>query len=502
MASQRVRRSGWRNGALTRLASRGLSQDRRNGIPLFFPFLKVFSSSSSSCAFLSFNQATSIGNSDRSRLGIQNMAAKDPVIVPAFFTLLISFLCRAALSAKSPSYYYDQCAPSNCGDSVLQFPFGLNPLCRTAIVSSSCENGSVYLTQVGAQGKYRILDDLTSPVYDRGVFTLVDVSLLGCGPIAWSADNTDGLRWFMAGNLLVSSDYKTGTFFNCTHPPEADMMARLSKAPCLECGNSTHNNNLCYYYDGYMDKISNCTAISVALQKDLVNNFTRAGNLRTKLQEGFKIQWKSSCGTACMNASGGRCGFVDDERGEGSEMCFCASSVHKTSCSDGIIISLGGGKSQKKSLIAGLGAGFAFLMVGIICLAYGWKRNQSKKKKLELIRGQDEAALRRYLEDKKAPASIETFLENYACGNGCEGTNTSSSSTIAAAGSKWHVCDGEEDEKIARMLELVGLWCIQSSPTKRPSMRKVVHMLEGTAVIELPPIPFDASVAQFARSDN
>ncbi|RWR72234.1 LEAF RUST 10 DISEASE-RESISTANCE LOCUS RECEPTOR-LIKE PROTEIN KINASE-like protein 2.1 isoform X2 [Cinnamomum micranthum f. kanehirae] len=50
-----------------------------------------------------------------------------------------------------------------------------------------------------------------------------------------------------------------------------------------------------------------------------------------------------------------------------------------------------------------------------------------------------------------------------------------------------------EDEKkeIARKMVLVGLWCIQTDPTNRPSMSKVVEMLEGSVQsLEMPPKPY------------
>ncbi|CAH8357650.1 unnamed protein product [Eruca vesicaria subsp. sativa] len=46
----------------------------------------------------------------------------------------------------------------------------------------------------------------------------------------------------------------------------------------------------------------------------------------------------------------------------------------------------------------------------------------------------------------------------------------------------------EEEEKIARKLVLVGLWCIQTNPARRPAMIKVIEMLEGSLeALELPP---------------
>lgn len=49
-------------------------------------------------------------------------------------------------------------------------------------------------------------------------------------------------------------------------------------------------------------------------------------------------------------------------------------------------------------------------------------------------------------------------------------------------------------EELARKMILVGLWCIQSNPANRPSMDKVVDMLEGShEVIQVPPKPFPSS---------
>ncbi|XP_010415232.1 PREDICTED: LEAF RUST 10 DISEASE-RESISTANCE LOCUS RECEPTOR-LIKE PROTEIN KINASE-like 2.5 [Camelina sativa] len=48
----------------------------------------------------------------------------------------------------------------------------------------------------------------------------------------------------------------------------------------------------------------------------------------------------------------------------------------------------------------------------------------------------------------------------------------------------------EEDDKIAKKLTLVGLWCIQPWPSDRPAMNRVVEMLEGNLdALEVPPRP-------------
>lgn len=54
--------------------------------------------------------------------------------------------------------------------------------------------------------------------------------------------------------------------------------------------------------------------------------------------------------------------------------------------------------------------------------------------------------------------------------------------------SKDHIM--EQEEKIAKKMALVGLWCIQTSPSDRPPMKEVVEMLEGSLeAIHVPPKP-------------
>ncbi|XP_073274406.1 LEAF RUST 10 DISEASE-RESISTANCEUS RECEPTOR-LIKE PROTEIN KINASE-like 2.3 [Primulina huaijiensis] len=49
---------------------------------------------------------------------------------------------------------------------------------------------------------------------------------------------------------------------------------------------------------------------------------------------------------------------------------------------------------------------------------------------------------------------------------------------------------GEEEHETIRKMFLVGFWCIQTSPSDRPSMTKVVEMLEGSVqCIHIPPKP-------------
>ncbi|XP_042487318.1 LEAF RUST 10 DISEASE-RESISTANCE LOCUS RECEPTOR-LIKE PROTEIN KINASE-like 2.1 [Macadamia integrifolia] len=55
----------------------------------------------------------------------------------------------------------------------------------------------------------------------------------------------------------------------------------------------------------------------------------------------------------------------------------------------------------------------------------------------------------------------------------------------------------EDEKEIAKKLIVVALWCIQLKPVDRPSMTKVMEMLEGTQeLLEMPPKPFLATELQ------
>ncbi|XP_017231925.1 rust resistance kinase Lr10 isoform X2 [Daucus carota subsp. sativus] len=57
----------------------------------------------------------------------------------------------------------------------------------------------------------------------------------------------------------------------------------------------------------------------------------------------------------------------------------------------------------------------------------------------------------------------------------------------------------EEDSNIAKKLTIVGLWCIGWHPVDRPSMKRVINMLESQECPAMPPNPFGtSSVRSFA----
>jgi hypothetical protein len=51
-----------------------------------------------------------------------------------------------------------------------------------------------------------------------------------------------------------------------------------------------------------------------------------------------------------------------------------------------------------------------------------------------------------------------------------------------------------EQADSVRKIIIVGLWCIQTNPADRPSMSKVLEMLEGPiGALKIPPTPFLSS---------
>ena len=61
---------------------------------------------------------------------------------------------------------------------------------------------------------------------------------------------------------------------------------------------------------------------------------------------------------------------------------------------------------------------------------------------------------------------------------------------LGMGGRTYGVMTVEEQETTRKMI-LVSLWCIQTNPSDRPSMNKVVEMLEGTLhSLQIPPKPF------------
>ncbi|KAK7392903.1 hypothetical protein VNO78_21353 [Psophocarpus tetragonolobus] len=56
---------------------------------------------------------------------------------------------------------------------------------------------------------------------------------------------------------------------------------------------------------------------------------------------------------------------------------------------------------------------------------------------------------------------------------------------------QWRCVKNQNDEEMVRKMTIVSLWCIQTDPSSRPAMSKVVEMMEGSiSLLQVPPKPF------------
>ncbi|XP_062110073.1 receptor-like kinase TMK4 [Humulus lupulus] len=59
----------------------------------------------------------------------------------------------------------------------------------------------------------------------------------------------------------------------------------------------------------------------------------------------------------------------------------------------------------------------------------------------------------------------------------------------------------EEDKKLVKKMVIVSLWCVQADPANRPTMSKVIEMLEGSVdSFEIPPSPFSSTCSSLLLS--
>ncbi|XP_061368179.1 rust resistance kinase Lr10-like [Gastrolobium bilobum] len=61
----------------------------------------------------------------------------------------------------------------------------------------------------------------------------------------------------------------------------------------------------------------------------------------------------------------------------------------------------------------------------------------------------------------------------------------------------------QSDKEMVRKMTIVSLWCIQTDPSNRPAMSKVVEMMEGSiSSLQIPPKPFVSSISASSSLDS
>lgn len=68
---------------------------------------------------------------------------------------------------------------------------------------------------------------------------------------------------------------------------------------------------------------------------------------------------------------------------------------------------------------------------------------------------------------------------------------------------KGNIVDQDGGKSVKRKLTIIGLWCVQTDPNQRPSISRVLKMLEGEAAsLKIPPKPYVFSPKELAAESS
>ncbi|XXG72250.1 hypothetical protein AAC387_Pa07g1393 [Persea americana] len=254
---------------------------------------------------------------------LPSMLFQSPIFL-TFFIVIFPTTKLQEIVSTDPSFYYNLCAPSTCNNLTFSYPIGLSRFCHHPYIFPTCINDQhLVLTGRGWADVYRVVGDITN---NGMTYTIAVASnaLFSCGPVSKPYYTVDSVIF----NKL--SDYYTpGTHLNCTGHPKTDQA--LMQVSCLGC-EGDNDSHVCYYSLGYYASFPECENLYIFTPKDL--NVSAEKDLRGYLQKGFNITYNLSTESWNCVASGGRCGTSPDAS---SFVCFCPSSAHNHTCSDGRI---------------------------------------------------------------------------------------------------------------------------------------------------------------------
>ncbi|GLJ58058.1 hypothetical protein SUGI_1411640 [Cryptomeria japonica] len=325
---------------------------------------------------------------------------------------------------------------------------------------------------------------------------------------------------------ITESSYATRTIrvvceenpLDACQMPEPPYRSSLNQVNCSECRSE---GDLCYYsfYSPFykMEDESCISQYTFIISNDnSYNNITDENNLLELLHTGFEIKWNISdeC-TSCENSSG-IC--YNPYYYNNFQACICSDGPHQYNCLDGILL-----YHEKWQMLskykAALGAISGAFVISIIVFIY--RRIRRKRKEREQ---QEERDIRRFMDPLDSrPPSVANFLQagipNKYSHRQIKRYTNNFAVKLGQGGFEWafkqvemgefqnlrgdNITD-EEDEIVAKKLSMLGLWCIQYNPSHRPSMSKVIQMLEGTVDITMPPQPFsiDTPVQTAASTES
>ncbi|KAL0682632.1 hypothetical protein Bca4012_049480 [Brassica carinata] len=213
-------------------------------------------------------------------------------------------------------------------------------------------------------------------------------------------------------------------------------------------------------------------------------------NLKKAIEQGFDLYVNLDCRRCTY--SGGACGY---NQTSSLFVCYCKDGPHTSTCQ----------RHHGADLTEGI-AIVIIILVGIIALVVFLcpcfrvqifrKRKTSDERRQEMLRALIPLKHYTYAQVKKITQSFAEVVGRGGFGVVYRGTLCDGRMVaVKDLGQGDNVSPTEygirsEEEEIAKKMKIVGLWCIQSSPSNRPPMNIVVEMMEGSLeALEVPPMP-------------
>ncbi|GLJ09825.1 hypothetical protein SUGI_0116560 [Cryptomeria japonica] len=402
------------------------------------------------------------------------------------FTILISWLSSHCDGACQK--------PFTCGFYSLAYPFGgRNSGCGDPALQLDCDSYlGMPLINISGHQYYIRLPTVFSAENSSQSMTIIDNNLWGSSCDPSSSNNT--AQFWSSPQFHIANDYK-----NITLGEQCEQEILPSNASKLECSD-----------DWYYIPTSNLSLATPAYCKSYVQlpvnidpKLPRSMSLTEIVQQGFEIEWNFSRGCENCVSRNGTCNYNTR-----TMKPFCQME-------DAILnLSNSGSKFKSISFVFILAAGIlgSALLIVALLLAIAHRKNNSTFGR-QVLRGK-----RGPVTDKSDVYGFGMMILEMVGGRKNVDLQVSRSSQfyfpdwaikLVERGElrtrlrEIELSDAEEVK--ARSLVKVGLWCIQHISIARPSMMRVLQMLEGDVDdIPNPPTPFDSRPrpAPFSSSEE
>ncbi|GJN37542.1 hypothetical protein PR202_gb26512 [Eleusine coracana subsp. coracana] len=418
--------------------------------------------------------------------------------------ILITCLPVAAVLLATPAAAAaaTTCAPKTCGNLTIAYPFWIVADSTNSSSSSSpCGPAAFQVNCDLAGGRASLAQSF------RGGYKILRIGY-------------DATRTLLVANDNVQTDER-----GCP-VPRIDVSASLSLAPFTA---SPANAQLLFLFNctrpGFVDVT--CPGTNAVVRLDPAYNATAGREVAggcdhavvpvmvgfpgagprdypRLLREGYLLQWRASPGncTACSD-SGGRCGYDPDAD---AFACVCDDgSSTPARCGTLLVLIASQFLSQVPDLERRRSSRDTANVEQILQKhgALAPKRYRYSELKAitnsfahKLGEGGYGAVFRGVLmndgnkDDRRREVAVKVLHNNNnnsSRPNGAEEFLNEHHGLLGGDG-------GGEEEEVAMKMALIGLWCIQTVPASRPSMSRVLEMLERSVhELPMPPRPYHAS---------